>query len=113
MDDFSRDVYNVVREIPSGRVSTYGAIAKALGLPKGARRVGWALNQSFNVVPAVPAQRVVNRHGQLSGAIHFPPDLPMADQLRAEGIKVVDLQVVDFADVFWDPVVELCGNPEE
>ncbi|MGB1075808.1 MAG: MGMT family protein [Flavobacteriales bacterium] len=110
MDDFSRDVYAVVREIPSGHVSTYGAIAKALGLPKGARRVGWVLNQSFGVVPPVPAHRVVNRHGQLSGAIHFPSDFPMAEQLRAEGVKVADQQVVDFAEVFWDPVVELCSE---
>lgn len=108
MDDFAEAVFAVVREVPPGRVTSYGAVAVALGLPKGARRVGWVLNKSFAVTPPVPAHRVVNRLGLLTGAVHFPESRPMAVQLEAEGVVVREGQVVDFAARFWDPVTELC-----
>lgn len=107
MADFAQDVFALVREVPPGRVTTYGAVAEALGKPKGARQVGWILNKSFAIVPPVPAHRVVNRLGHLSGAIHFPPDRPMAQQLAEEGVKTTDGRIVDFEAVFWDPVTEL------
>ena len=104
---FEQDVYDVVRAIPPGRVTSYGAIAKVLGSARASRRVGWVLNKSFGAEPPVPAHRVVNRLGALSGAIHFPADRPMAAQLRAEGVEVKNDTVVDFERVFWDPMREL------
>jgi len=104
---FNEDVYEVVRNIPSGRVTSYGAIAKYLGDSRASRRVGWALNKSFLVSPPVPAHRVVNRLGMLSGALHFPPQKPMAEELEKEGINVKDGQVVAFVRHFWDPMTEL------
>ena len=105
-DSFFDDVYEVVRLIPPGRVSTYGAIARYLGAARSARMVGYAMNSSF-ALHDVPAHRVVNRNGLLSGRHHFPPERPMEDQLMAEGIAVSDHQVVDFDKHFWDPNVEL------
>ena len=102
-DEFKQAVYDLTRLIPKGRVSTYGAIARCIGAAGASRRVGWALNQSFGEIPPVPAHRVVNRLGLLSGAAHFPEEAPMAEQLRAEGVEVVDNQVVEFDGVFWDP----------
>ena len=104
---FNDDVYDVVRLIPFGRVTAYGAIAKYLGDNRASRRVGWALNSSFHVEPEVPAHRVVNRNGMLSGAMHFPPDRPMAQMLKDECVDVKDGQVVEFDRVFWDPMTEL------
>ena len=104
---FNEDVYDVVRLIPHGRVTAYGAIARYLGDTRASRRVGWALNSSFGVEPEVPAHRVVNRNGMLSGAMHFPPEKPMAQMLEKEGIEVKDGQVVNFDAVFWDPMTEL------
>ena len=104
---FERDVYDVVRAIPFGRVTSYGAIAKVLGAARASRRVGWVLNQSFGEQPPVPAHRVVNRLGALTGAIHFPSDRPMAAQLEAEGVVVENETVVDFGARFWDPMTEL------
>ena len=104
---FNEDIFDVVRLIPHGRVTAYGAIARYLGDARASRRVGWALNTSFTVVPAVPAHRVVNRNGMLSGAMHFPLERPMAEMLEKEGIGVKDGQVVDFDVVFWDPMTEL------
>jgi methylated-DNA-protein-cysteine methyltransferase-like protein len=104
---FNDDVFDVVRLIPEGRVTAYGAIAKYIGDSRASRRVGWALNSSFAVEPRVPAHRVVNRKGMLSGALHFPPDMPMAEALEKEGVKVNDGQVVEFDKVFWDPMTEL------
>lgn len=104
---FEHDVYDVVRAIPSGRVTSYGAIAKVLGATRASRRVGWVLNKSFGKQPAVPAHRVVNRLGMLTGAIHFPADRPMAEQLVAEGVVIENDTVVDFEAVFWDPMTEL------
>jgi methylated-DNA-protein-cysteine methyltransferase-like protein len=104
---FEEDVFELVRSIPVGRVSSYGAIAKAAGNAQASRRVGWVLNKSFGAVPSVPAHRVVNRLGMLTGAIHFPADSPMASQLELEGIKVHEGKVVDFDQAFWDPLREL------
>lgn len=104
---FEEDVFELVRTIPAGRVTSYGAIAKALGNAQASRRVGWVLNKSFGVVPSVPAHRVVNRLGMLTGAIHFPSDHSMASQLESEGVKVHEGQVVDFDQAFWDPLREL------
>ena len=102
-DEFKQAVYDLTRLIPRGRVSTYGAIARCIGAAGASRRVGWALNQCFGETPPVPAHRVVNRLGLLTGAVHFPAEDPMAEQLRAEGVEVVDDQVVGFDGVFWDP----------
>jgi len=100
---FFDQVYEVVRLIPPGRVSTYGAIARFLGTGKSSRMVGWAMNNSHVVVPPVPAHRVVNRVGVLSGKAHFPPERPMQVMLEYEGVQVVHDQVQDFARLFWDP----------
>lgn len=105
-ENFYRDVYEVVKLIPKGRVSSYGAIARYLGAGRAARMVGYALNQSFENHD-VPAHRVVNRNGMLSGRFHFPPDRPMDKALEAEGIQVLDNQVQDFKKVYWDPNIEL------
>ena len=105
--DFPEEVFDVVRAIPPGRVTSYGAVAKCLGAARASRRVGWILNKSFGVTPPVPAHRVVNRHGMLTGAIQFPADRPMDVMLEAEGVVVKDGCVVDFEAVFWDPLSEL------
>ena len=102
-DEFKQAVYDLTRVIRRGRVSTYGAIARCIGATGASRRVGWALNQSFGELPPVPAHRVVNRLGLLTGAGHFPEEAPMAEQLRAEGVEVEDDQVVGFDGFFWDP----------
>ncbi len=102
--DFYQDVYEVVKLIPYGRVSTYGAIAGYLGAKSSARVVGYALNLAVN---DVPAHRVVNRLGMLSGKHHFPADHPMEERLAAEGIKVIEDQIQGFEDLFWDPAKEL------
>ena len=83
---FERDVYDVVRAIPKGRVTSYGAIAKLLGAARASRRVGWVLNKSFGAQPPVPAHRVVNRLGMLTGAIHFPSDQPMARSFKPKAL---------------------------
>lgn len=107
--NFFQDVHEVVRLIPPGRVSTYGAIAHYLGARHGARMVGYAL---IAAVPArgleqVPAQRVVNRQGLLTGRHHFATPTAMQEALEAEGVRVVDDQVQNFREVFWDPAQEL------
>lgn len=100
-------MHQVVRQIPPGRVSSYGAIARYLGSGKSARTVGWAMNASHQVQPPVPAHRVVNRKGMLSGQHHFEGPGVMEALLNAEGVSVVDQCVVDFNELFWDPSVEL------
>jgi methylated-DNA-protein-cysteine methyltransferase related protein len=100
-------VYEVARQIPKGRVTSYGAIAVCLGTKSSARMVGWAMNGAGKVKPKVPAHRVVNRIGMLSGKHHFSPAGSMEKQLRKEGIKVKNDKVVDFEKLFWDPVKEL------
>lgn len=104
---FFEDVYAVVRLIPRGRVTSYGAIARYLGASGSARMVGWAMNAAHSVSPKVPAQRVVNRNGLLTGKHHFGTPETMQRLLEAEGVEVVNDQVQDFGKVFWDPMKEL------
>jgi len=96
------DVYDFVREIPHGRVTTYGTISNGLSLGS-ARMVGWALNQSFGVDSPVPAHRVVNRKGELSGRIHFSTPTLMQELLEKEGIVVKDNVIQNFEEVLWKP----------
>jgi len=100
---FFEAVFEVVRQIPKGKVTSYGAIAEALGTKGSARMVGWATNQSHFVKPAVPAHRVVNRQGRLSGKMHFSPPERMQELLEKEGIQIVEDQIIDFQKHFWDP----------
>lgn len=106
-EGFFEQVYAIVRLVPRGRVTSYGAIAACLGSRLSARMVGWAMNGAHQVSPAVPAHRVVNRMGILSGKHHFHPPGSMEKRLKQEGIRVKNDQVVDFAAKFWDPVKEL------
>jgi methylated-DNA-protein-cysteine methyltransferase-like protein len=101
-DNFFERVYEIVRQIPEGKVTSYGAIAKALGTAKSARMVGWAMNASHSLED-VPAHRVVNRIGMLSGKHHFEGTNLMQQLLENEGIKVKNNQIVDFDNFFWDP----------
>jgi methylated-DNA-protein-cysteine methyltransferase-like protein len=103
-NSFYLRVFDVVRLIPHGRVSTYGAIAAYLGARSSSRLVGWAMNASHGEIPPVPAHRVVNRNGDLSGKAHFSSPERMKELLEKEGIRVVDDRVVNFDEVFWDPV---------
>jgi methylated-DNA-protein-cysteine methyltransferase related protein len=100
---FFEDVYDVVRQIPKGRVTSYGAIAAFLGSARSARMVGWAMNSSFGLLPEVPAHRVVNRNGELSGRLHFRTPFLMQEMLEAEGIVVEEHTIKDFEKHFWDP----------
>jgi methylated-DNA-protein-cysteine methyltransferase-like protein len=102
-NNFFESVYEVVRLIPPGRVTTYGAIARFLGSAKSARMVGWAMNASFGVNPPVPAQRVVNASGMLSGKFHFGPGDEMKNLLESEGVHIEEDYVLDFDRLFWDP----------
>ncbi len=104
---FFDDVYDVVRQIPKGRVTSYGAIAAYLGTKLSARMVGWAMNGAHNVKPKVPAQRVVNRNGMLTGKAHFATPTQMEELLKKDGVAVNNDMVVDFVKRFWDPAVEL------
>ena len=99
-------VYQVVREIPAGRVSSYGAIAHYLGLKSGARMVGYAMNAA-HALPDVPAHRVVNRQGLLTGKHHFATPTRMQELLLAEGVQVENDQVLHFLSLFWNPEEEL------
>jgi methylated-DNA-protein-cysteine methyltransferase related protein len=103
---FFEDVWEVVRLIPRGRVTSYGAIAKYLGTRMSARMVGWAMNAA-HALPDVPAQRVVNRNGMLSGKAHFGSATRMQELLEADGVTVEKDTVVDFKTRFWDPAEEL------
>lgn len=104
--NFFEDVFEVVKLIPKGRVTSYGAIGAYLGLKSSARMVGWAMNASHGV-PNIPAHRVVNRNGLLSGKAHFNPPESMQQSLEAEGHTIKNDQIINFDQVFWDPVVEL------
>ena len=106
-DNFFELVHAVARQIPKGRVTTYGAIADALGARRSARMVGWAMISGHLVEDPVPAWRVVNRTGLLTGRHHYKPPEKMQQLLEKEGIKIKDNQVVDFARLFWDPSKEL------
>ncbi len=105
--DFFKMVYQVVRLIPKGRVTSYGAIAAYLGAKSSSRVVGYAMNGAHNVKPKVPAHRVVNRNGLLTGKHHFDTPYQMQELLEKEKIKVKDDKVVDFKKLYWDPFVEL------
>ncbi|HNS13368.1 MAG TPA: MGMT family protein [Bacteroidia bacterium] len=107
LDSFFEQVYAVARLIPKGRVTSYGAIAKYLGTAKSSRMVGWAMNNAHTVRPKIPAHRVVNRIGLLTGKHHFGSPDRMKELLEKEGIKVKKDQVVNFKSHFWDPILEL------
>lgn len=104
---FFEDVYDVVEQIPSGRVTSYGAIARYLGTGSAARTVGWAMNDSHRARPGIPAHRVLNRNGMLTGKEHFGDPEQMEKLLEAEGVRVENERVLDFEERFWDPSREL------
>lgn len=104
--DFFHAVFEVVKLIPEGRVTSYGAIAKYLGSSRSSRMVGWAMNASHKT-PGIPAHRVVNRNGLLTGKMHFANPTTMEERLIAEGISVKNDQITNFKELFWDPSVEL------
>ncbi|WP_461449303.1 MGMT family protein [Mucilaginibacter sp.] len=108
MDDinFFDKVYQVARLIPKGRVTSYGAIAAYLGTKGSSRMVGYAMQAAGRADPPVSAHRVVNRQGLLTAKFHFGGDL-MAQLLRSEGVNVIDDQIQNFKEVFWDPTIEL------
>jgi methylated-DNA-protein-cysteine methyltransferase-like protein len=105
--DFFQDVFEVVRLIPKGRVTSYGAIAKYLGTARSSRMVGWAMNAAHSQKKSVPAHRVVNRNGELTGKHHFTTSTLMKELLEKEGVKVVKDKVKNFSKHFWDPMKEL------
>ena len=104
---FFEDVYAVVRQIPKGRITSFGAIANYLGTRLSARMVGWAMNGAHGVKPKVPAHRVVNRNGMLTGKAHFGTPTLMEELLNKEKIKVEKDTVLDFEKIFWDPYTQL------
>ncbi|RYY47747.1 MAG: MGMT family protein [Chitinophagaceae bacterium] len=104
---FFSDVYDVVRQIPKGKVTSYGAIATYLGTKLSARMVGWAMNAAHTARPKVPAQRVVNRNGMLTGKQHFKTITQMEELLKKDGVPVKNDTVIDFKERFWDPSKEL------
>jgi len=105
--NFFEDVFDVVRQIPKGRVTNYGAIAKYLGSGLSSRMVGWAMNASHGLHPSIPAQRVVNRNGMLTGKHHFQTPTLMQELLEKDGVAVINDKVVEFAERYWDPEKEL------
>jgi methylated-DNA-protein-cysteine methyltransferase related protein len=107
MNDVYQRIYDIVKRIPPGRVATYGDIACCIGTKGGARLVGWALNASRNALEFIPAHRVVNRNGILTGKRHFDGRTLMQDLLENEGLVIVDDQITDFDKHYWNPVVEL------
>lgn len=107
MSELYESIYEIVKQIPPGRVTTYGAIARCIGTKSGARMVGWAMNASHAHPVFVPAHRVVNRNGLLTGKHHFEGSTVMEDLLKSEGIEIEDDQIVNFEKHFWDPFVEL------
>ena len=106
-DGFFTRVYQVVRQVPPGRVTTYGAIARYLGTARSARMVGWAMNQSHHYPEYIPAHRVVNRTGTLTGKHHFGGLNLMQELLENEGAIIRENQIVNFDEMYWDPVREL------
>jgi len=106
-DDIYEAIYDVVRLVPKGRVTSYGAVAAAVGMRSGARVVGYAMKNCPTIKPKVPAHRVVNSSGLLTGKHHFSPPEKMQQLLEKEGVKVRDDKVVDFDKKFWDPLKEL------
>ena len=106
-EDFFQNVFKVVRLIPKGQVTSYGAIAKYLGSARSSRMVGWAMNASHSQKKAVPAHRVVNRNGELTGKHRFSTPFLMQELLVQEGIKVVKDKIKNFDEIYWDPMKEL------
>lgn len=104
---FFENVYDVVRQIPKGRVTSYGAIANYLGTKSSARMVGWAMNNAHAILPKVPAHRVVNRNGMLSGKAHFGSPTRMQELLEKEKIRIENDTIVNFDKLFWNPADEL------
>ena len=104
--DFFENVFDVVRLIPKGRVTAYGSVAKYLGTPKSSRMVGWAMNAAHKY-PEIPAHRVVNRNGLLTGKHNFTDENTMETRLLEDGVKVENDKIVNFKAVFWDPSIEL------
>ncbi|TAE42916.1 MAG: MGMT family protein [Sphingobacteriales bacterium] len=104
---FYQDVYDVVKLIPAGRVTSYGAIAAYLGTKGSSRLVGYAMNNSIKTEASIPAHRVVNRNGLLTGKFHFGPGNEMKNLLEQDGLEVMDNQVKNFKSVFWNPTIEL------
>ena len=107
MNDLYLKIYEVVKQIPPGRVTTYGAIASFIGLSGSARTVGWAMNCSHYSGAGIPAHRVVNRNGLLTGKHHFETMLTMQELLESEGIEIEDDRIMNFKQKFWDPLKEL------
>ena len=105
--DFFSRVYEVTRKIPFGRVTSYGAIARYLGSGRSARMVGWALNASHTTPEFIPAHRVVNHKGLLTGKLHFGNSSTMKQLLENEGLIVEDDRIINFSERFWDPVTEI------
>lgn len=105
--DFFKDVFDVVKLIPKGRVTSYGAIAKYLGTARSSRMVGWAMNASHTQKGKIPAHRVVNRNGELTGKHHFATPFLMQELLEKEGVKIVNDTIKNFDKHFWDPMKEL------
>jgi len=105
-EGFFDAVYEVTRQVPYGRVTTYGAIARAIGSPGASRMVGWALNNCHTSGNFIPAHRVVNRNGILTGKHHFRHSGLMQELLESEGTRVIDDKIVEFKRLFWDP----CSN---
>jgi methylated-DNA-protein-cysteine methyltransferase-like protein len=106
-EDFFQNVFEVVRLIPKGYVTSYGAIAKYLGSARSSRMVGWAMNAAHSQKKSVPAHRVVNRNGELTGKHHFSTPFLMQELLEKEGIKVVKDRIKNLDKVYWDPMKEL------
>lgn len=106
-NSFFQKVYGVVEKIPYGRVTSYGAIAKYIGTAGSARMVGWAMNQSHSQIDKIPAHRVVNRNGMLTGKNHFGGSELMQQLLESEGLQIINDKIVNFNMAFWDPCKEL------
>ena len=106
-ESFFERVYEVVRKIPEGKVTSYGAIAKYLGAARSSRMVGWAMNNSHHQKTYVPAHRVVNRNGLLTGKSHFGGSKLMQQLLENEGVKIINDKVQNFQEKFWNPINEL------
>jgi methylated-DNA-protein-cysteine methyltransferase related protein len=104
--DFFDRVYQIVQLIPKGRATSYGAIAKCLGTKSGSRMVGWAMNAAHGL-ENIPAQRVVNRNGLLTGKMHFETPTRMEELLKLDGIGVMNDQILNWKEVFWDPMTEI------
>ena len=107
MSDFYQQVYEVARQIPAGRITSYGAIAAFLGSKQSSRMVGWAMNNAHSQAEYIPAHRVVNRNGLLTGKHHFGTANAMQELLESEGFVIEDDQIMNFKENFWDPAKEL------